>query len=81
MKLCQLFGKTAFLLLIEALLQRPGGEWQAAWGFPDAQIHAPGSKRGQEVEIFCDFVRAVVLEHDATRAHADTPGLPEDPGD
>ncbi len=80
-ELRQLVGKTPFLLGIKPLLQRAGGERQAAGGFAHAEVDAARREGGQHIEVFRHFVRAVVLEHDAAGTDTNPAGLAEDPGD
>ena len=62
------------------LLQRAGREWQPARGFSDAEINATRRQGGQNVKILGNFIRAIVLEHDAARPHSNARCLSQDPG-
>ena len=79
-QLGEAIGKSPLLRRINPLLQRPRCQRQAARRFSDAKIDAARRYRGQQVEVFRHFVRAVVLQHDAAGSDANLPGLAEDPG-
>ena len=62
---------------IVAGLQRTGRQRQAARRLADAEIDAAGRERREQVEVFRDLVRTVVLQHHAARSDPNAPRLRE----